>query len=39
MKETLKSFGGTFLTVVACLVVLGFALPYLPAPVRKVFPF
>ena len=39
MKETLKSFGGTFLTVVASIVIIGLLIPYLPAPVRKFLPF
>lgn len=39
MKETLKSFGGTFVAVVISLIVLAFVLPYLPQPVRKLFPF
>ena len=39
MKETLKSFGGTFLAIVVSLIVLTFALPYLPQPIRKLFPF
>ena len=39
MKENLKSFGGTLLTVVVALIVLTFALPYLPQPLRKLLPF
>ena len=38
MKETLKSFGGTFLTVAVSLIVLGFLLPYLPQAIRKFIP-
>ena len=38
-KDMLKSIGGSFLVVVLSLVVLGFVIPYLPAPVRKFLPF
>ena len=39
MKEMFKSYGGTFLVIVASLVVLGLVQDYLPQQVKKFLPW